>query len=872
MNKLIVITSLFLLFNTFRESDIKGDSSNSGNPDSFLTGKTSGNEPVNLNSGNIIWSEKPASEWAEGYPVGNGRLGGMVLGGVQHERIALNHDLLWRQFWSFQEHNTASDILEMRALTLKGEWDKAEDLMEQKIPASGNAIYVNPYVPAGDLYINFRYGNKPVTDYRRLLHMDKGIAEVEYRVDNVLFTREIFSSWKHGVIVIHLKTSKAGMLTGEVSLSRLLDPECEVTGYAISDKVVLRGKFEDGREFAIAAKVIQKGGRLTLGRKELFQNKSDMPKKDFGLKYVFSTNEMFGKDDGASTFFDTSDEVLILLAVTVDDEYAKGTDLVKKTIDKLNSITESYETLKKEQIRDFQKIYNRVSLSLGSDKPFITTDSLLKRSVEANTASPALLEKMFNMSRYLSISSGRPQPEGQPAKSPINLQGIWNQDRRPAWDCDYHIDLNVEMCYWPLDMLNLGDLMIPLMNWVETLTAQGRKAAKDLYGTRGVAFGIVEDNKNVGNFDNICFPWTGGAAWIAQILWQHWEYSNDMLFLKNHLFPYLVEIGNFYEDFLVKDRNGFLVPLLSASPEMSIAGRKRQSFLSSASSMDLELIHDVFSHLIEAGNLFKTDPMMIKKWQSVLNCVPLPRINKDGSLSEWLEDHAPADPGHRHRAHLIGLSPGDRISIEDTPDYAEAAYLALKKRQYWGKTSSASFTYVWDAQMLARLYKGKEAYEQISKMLPIHVLNNLLITTNDWGGKGGLAWFKNIKLFEIDANIAISSSIIEMIFQDRQGLLRFLPALPAELSEGKAKGIRARGGFEVNLEWNKSRIYSANIISLDGKPCRLKENGFGRIKITSGGKEVKYSINRDKGIISFDTAKGQDYQLTFNENATTANY
>ena len=288
--------------------------------------------------------------------------------------------------------------------------------------------------------------------------MDRGIAEVQYRVDNVQFRREIFSSWKHGVMVTHLTTDRAGMLTGEVSLSRLLDPECEVTGYATQDKVVLKGKFEEGREFAIAVKVIQRGGRLTIGRKELVQNKSEMPKKDFGLKYVFSTNEMFGKDDGASTFFDTSDEVLILLAITVDDEYEKGADLVKKTIEKLDSVTESYETLKEEHIQDFQKIYNRVSLSLGSEKPFITTDSLLKQSVDSNTASPALLEKMFNMSRYLAISSGRPQPEGQPAKAPINLQGIWNQDRRPAWDCDYHIDLNVEMCYWPLDMLNLGDL------------------------------------------------------------------------------------------------------------------------------------------------------------------------------------------------------------------------------------------------------------------------------------------------------------------------------------------------------------------------------------------------------------------------------
>ena len=228
------------------------------------------------------------------------------------------------------------------------------------------------------------------------------------------------------------------------------------------------------------------------------------------------------------------------------------------------------------------------------------------------------------------------------------------------------------------------------MSWVETLTEQGRRAAKDLYGAKGVAFGGVADNKNIGNFDNICFPWTGGAAWVAQILWQHWEYSNDLSFLKNHLFPYLVEVGNFYEDFLVEDRNGYLVPSLSASPEMPIAGRKRQSFSSSASSMDLELIHDLFGHLIKAGNLLKTDPIKIKKWQSIVDRVPLPRINKDGSLSEWLEEHTMADPGHRHRSLLVGLCPGDRISVENTKEYADAAYKAILKRHETGRKMTQS--------------------------------------------------------------------------------------------------------------------------------------------------------------------------------------
>ena len=869
MNQMILLfTALLLLIYNPVNGKVKYsvDTASSNAASSQIT---IDDEPSVLSSGNIIWSKKPASEWSEGYPVGNGRLGGMVLGAVQRERISLNHDLLWRKFWSFQEHKTASEIKKIRELTLQGEWDKAEELLQQKIPASGNAIYLNPYVPAGDLYINLRHGKKTVTDYKRVLNMDKGIVEVMYQVDNVKFTREIFTSWKYGVMATHLTTNRAGMLTGEVSLSRLLDPECEVTGYSTQDKVILKGKFEEGREFAIAVKVIQRGGRLTIGRKELIQNKSEMPKKDFGLRYVFSTNETFGKDDGASTFFDTSDEVLIILAISVDDEFEKGVDLVKKTIEKLDKVTQGYESLKDEHIQDFQKIYNRVSFNLGEEKPAIPTDSLLKKSVDENTASPALLEKMFNLSRYLAISSGRPQPAGQLSKAPINLQGIWNQDRRPAWDCDYHFDGNVEMCYWPLDMLNLGDLMIPLMDWVELLKEGGQKAAKDLYGAKGIAFGIVADNKNIGNFDNICFPWTGGAAWVAQILWQHWEYSNDLTYLKNHLFPYMVEIGKFYEDFLVEDRNGFLVPSLSASPEMAIAGRKPQSFLSSASSMDLELIHDLFGHLIEAGTLLKADPLMIKKWKTLVSRVPLPRIMADGSLGEWLEEHPMADPGHRWRSLLVGLCPGDRISVENTKEYADAAYKAILKRHETGRKMTSSESFVWDAQLLTRLNKGEESYDELVRMCRVHVLDNLLIACNDWSGeRGGLAWFKGIKLVQIDASLFLGSAIAEMIFQDRQELFRFLPALPANLLHGKVHGLRARGGFEVGLQWARGKLIEANIVSFDGKPCHIKESGFDRITITCEGKVVKYT--RNNGIITFDTARGQKYQLTFSDQTMTA--
>ncbi|HUH45863.1 MAG TPA: hypothetical protein VLZ54_01815, partial [Arenibacter sp.] len=505
----------------------------------------------------------------------------------------------------------------------------------------------------------------------------------------------------------------------------------------------------------------------------------------------------------------------------------------------------------------------RLSLELGTNKSFAPTSSLLKESVKDKTISSQLLEKMFNMSRYLAIASGRPQAMDKVNKAPINLQGIWNQDRRPAWDSDYHLDLNLQMSYWPLDMLNLGDHMIPLMDWVEKMIPQGRIAAKDLFGCGGIYFPPTCDYNNLGNVDNLGFYWSGGATWISQILWQHWEYSNDSVFLKDRLYPFMKELGHFYSDFLIHNEKGELVPSLSTSPEMSIAGRKRTSFASSTSTMDLELIRDLFEHLIEASKYLGVDQNKIQDYEVILSHLPSPVMDQDGSLAEWLDVHEPGDVGHRHKSHLVGLCPGDRISVENTPNYADAAYKALKKRHSAEENISISFGYVWDAQILARLYKGNEAFEQIENMLPIHVLDNLLLTINDWNGKGGNAWFKDIKVFQIESSIALGATIIEMLFQDRQGVIKLLPALPDNLMDGKVSGVRARGGFEFDLVWKNGMIESANFLSIEGKDCHVKDNEYSNLKIISEGNEIAFKRDKATGNISFNTKKGTYYQLSF---------
>jgi alpha-L-fucosidase 2 len=819
----------------------------------------------NNNAGNVIWSCKPAGEWAEGYPIANGRIGAMVLGRIMNDRIGLNHDLLWRRFWSFQEHHTASDLPEIRRLCAEGKWDDAHDIILRKIPFTGNALYLNPFVPAADLGIYPSHGSAGIKGYKRQLDLDAGITEIEYTVNEIKYKREYFCSFPEGILVIRLSCERAGVLGGEVTLSRLLDPDCVVTGSSRPGEIILKGEFEEGVSFAAAVRIIQHGGRLSAGKTSYIPPAGEMPPKDLcGLQFIFRSKEEPPGPFGLSSCYDSADEVLILLSISTDDGTAE--DPVGDCLRKLYAAGTDFQKLKKEHISDHRKIYRRTNLKLCDASDDIPTDVLLQDGYGNETIHPLLYEKLFNMGRYLAITSGRPQPEGQVQKSPINLQGIWNQDRRPAWDCDYHLDLNLEMCYWPLELVNLGELVPPLMDWAERLSDQGRRAAADLYGCRGVLLGAVNDKENIGNIDNIVFCWTGASAWIAQILWMHWEYSGDEIFLRNRLYPFLKSVAEFYEDFLITDEKGRLVPCPSGSPEMNIKGRKLWSLLSSPSTIDLELIREVFTDLLDASEILGIDISKRKTWTEILEKVPLPFINKDGMLCEWLEEHEPGDPGHRHRSNLIGLCPGDRITLEDAPEYFHGAKKALEERHNYGRERTQSLSLSWDAQIFARLYEAEEAIKQLNIMVQTNVTDNLLITCNDWKGSGkGLSWFAGTKVYQIEASICTVASISEMIFQDRRGLLRFLPALPKQWNEGYVTGLRARGGFEVDIEWRDNRLHTARITSLRANRCRLKV--FGTVKrprITCSGSEIDFVYTGER-IIEFDTDMNKSYILTMTD-------
>ncbi|MBN1553620.1 MAG: glycoside hydrolase N-terminal domain-containing protein [Phycisphaerae bacterium] len=797
-----------------------------------------------------IWSASPTTEWNEGYPIGNGRLGAMILGDPLAERVALNHDRLWRRFWNYQPPDTLKDLPELRRLYRQGRWDEALELLHRTIPVSGRTLYVNPFVPVGDLCI-FPAHNETIENYRRRLDMDTGIVTVSYRVDGVDFRREYFSSWPAGVMAVRLSASREASLSGEVSLSRLLDPDCVVTGSAQPGEVVLEGRFEEGVRFAAVVKVHSRGGCLTEGRREYVPLPGDIPPKDENvITFAFRKEEVIPGNVGVSTCYESADEVLLLVAVATEDESA---DPVCWCREKLAAVPTNFEALRAEHVEDHQRFYRRVSLSLTNASKNPPAEELIPR------CSAELYEKQFNLGRYLAITSGRPAPAGEPAGAPINLQGLWNQDRRPAWDCDYHLDLNLQMCYWPLPMVNLPELTAPVMDWLDSLLPRARQLAKDLFGARGILLSGSCDLRDLGTIDDLGFGWPGAAAWVAQFLWHHWEYTRDEAFLRDRLYPLLREIALFLKDMLIEDRQGRWVFLPGISPEMRIKTPKGISSQATMSSMDMELTREVFSRLLEASERFGIDADQRDGWREILHRVPLPTIDENGVLQEWLEPHEPDDIGHRHRSPFVGFSPGDRVTREETPEYAAATRKLLAVRQSTGGKTSSAFAMILDAQMHARFFEGDAALACLDFVAENWMMCNLLLSHIDWRPeRKTLSWFPGQKIFQIEACIGVVAAVSEMLLQDRRGLITLLPALPGAWPDGTVTGLRTRGGFEVDVTWKNGSLQEARITSIRGETCRLRlmEKGF-PITIHTEGRNS--AVVQGEGILEFPTQAGETY-------------
>ncbi len=809
----------------------------------------------NANS-SIVWDTAPAVEWAEAYPLGNGCIGAMVFGGVVNDITSLNHDLLWRRFIKQPTFHTHKDIEEVKDLCRKGNYNEAENKLLSTLP-NQNALYINPFVAAFDQYIHLCVEEDSITNYKRYLDLSTGIAYSEFDSNGITYKKEYFCSADEKIFVTHISASQPCNLTGFISISRYCDPECEVTGGVNKDTIFTTGKFEEGVEFAAALKIYNRNGRLTSGKNNYGSETDVIPQKEFGHGFTFSRDEQFNPDRGPSIYFDTCDEIFIVTSLCVDNENSHP---LEHCIESVNSEF-CFDTIHKSHCKKFNSYYNRINLSIAGDFDFnIPTSEIIRISRKENTISPALCELAFNMSRYIAISSGMTKNYPNEIKAPINLQGLWNRDIRPAWESDYHLDLNIEMCYWPLPSMALTDLMEPFLAWAERLLPQAKHTAHDLYGCSGAAYNGCCDFNTIGSTDVVIFGALGISGWIVQILWIYYEHNPSEELLKR-IYKIMQEIDIFYTEMLEENGENVLTFPFGSSPEMSIIENNHIQWLASASTFDLTMTKEFYTNYKSAA-IILDDSQAIKKSDTILSHLQNPHIMNNGMLCEWTKEHVENEPGHRHRSPLAAFCPGSLYTQYTDHEMVTAMDKLLMHRLEAGNKMSASFSYSWDAQILARLSKGDDAYSMLESLLLVHSHDNMLLSTNDWDGKaGGLAWFTGVKVMQVEAQLSLASAISEMLYQDNKNIIRILPALPSNIPSGKINGITGRYGVKCDIEWNKGKLSLLRLTVKENRelkillPCNITSP-----TITKNGIKTEYARNGELVVINAE--KNSEYLIT----------
>ena len=752
------------------------------------------------NSDLTLWYEEPATDWmTEALPLGNGYVGAMFFGGIEEEQIQFSEGSLWaggpdsNPDYNFGlKEGAASYLPKVRELLADGKIEEADKLAKKQFTGiidrgdnyNGEFGDYGAQQTMGDLFIKVK-NNGETSNYKRSLDISKSIGKVSYTANNTNFKRTFFANYPSNVLVYQFESD-----TPTDYEIRLESPHNKINDAFVNNTYSFEGQVSDNKMgFETKIEVRNTNGKVTF--------------KD-GVILISNSSKFYLVHTSAAAF-------------KLEYPHYKGNNFKEKNTETLKAAkNKTFESLLNEHISDYTNLFNRVQLTLGDNKQNdIPTNKRLKEKY--NGKKDLAFEVLyFQYARYLMISGSRPNSMS------MHLQGKWNNSTNPPWAADYHSNINLQMIYWPAEITNLSECHEPFLEYIESLVEPGKLASKTFFDTDGW---IVNTMCNAFGFTSTGWgiPWgffPGGAGWFAQHYWDHYDFTKDKVFLEQKAYPLMKEAALFWIDYLTKNEKGYYVSSPSYSPE--------HGTISSGASMDHQIAWDLLNNCIKAANELGIDDDFVRNAKRIKAKILPPQIGKWGQLQEWAEDIDDPENTHRHVSHLFALHPGNQISVTQTPELAEAAKISLLARG----DSGTGWSRAWKLNFWARLQDGEHAYKMLQELMKPVASKNIEMSTG-----GGT--YQNLLCahppFQLDGNMGGASGIAEMLVQSHSGNIELLPAIPNAWNNGSVSGLKARGGFEIAMEWNNKIVQKA---AIKGEP-----NSSGKLKIND--QTISFTLNKE---------------------------